>query len=1031
MLLKTDVINVRLTRCVFYIACFVFYATQANAQQPYFQQEVNYKISVRLNDVKHTLSGVEEIQYINNSDKALYFLYFHLWPNAYKTSTTALAKQLAENGETKLVFSEEKDRGYIDSLNFMVNGKAVTIEPTEHIDVIKLILNEPLKSLDTLQIKTPFFVKIPSSKFSRLGHTQQAYFITQWYPKPAVYDNEGWHPMPYLDQGEFFSEFGSFDVSITLPKNYLLAATGDRIDAEAEEDWLNIKVAETITKLEKDAFKPKVFPPTSDTVFKTVRFQQFKVHDFAWFADKTWNVLHDQIELPLSKRIVDTWIFFTNQNAEYWKEALTYINESTLFYSYLTGEYPYNHVTAVDGTIMAGGGMEYPNITVIGNLGSATELDITIAHEVGHNWFYGILGSNERDYPAMDEGLNSFYEMRYMQAKYPKKTLSEYLGLPFRDTVKNRFGLARIPYWKEKEITYLLSARANTDQPINTKSGDLTSFNYGSIIYSKSAIAFQYLMYYMGTENFDKAMQFYFNNYKFKHPSTADLFKTLQYYSDADLTWFKTHFILKNDKFDYKLANHKRLKDGSHVLSIKNKTGSLVPFTLQGYKNNKLVGQVWSDGIQHKGKLEFPVSEIDYFKIDGDEMLPEMYRHNNTIRTKGCFRKWEPIKFNFIAAVENPKYAYLNYLPLVAYNYYNKWQAGLALHNYGIYSKRFDYAIAPFYAFKIRTLTGMGNVAFNLYPKNYIERISLETSLKSFAYDRFNTRFLNAANEVNYGAVDLSYLRYSPSLVFVFKPSPARSSLQQELRYTNHNIRQQQIDISQLSNYKTAGPIRQTRVFFVNELNYTITNKRKIDPYRVEVQLQHTHQMAKVGVNAEYYISISKSKQFKIAAFAGTFLAGTAAQRQPYAFRLSGYNGFHDYLFTDIFLARNEFSGLGFSQFAERDGAFKVWTPLGQTTEWLATAHVVTPTVFKLPLKLFADVGTADARSLNRETVLYAAGLNITLVKKIVEVYVPLLYSSDIRETMKLNNKTFWETLRFTLNLHRIEFKKTVKNNLF
>lgn len=1019
------------TRYVFFMACFVFYANYSLAQQPYFQQEVNYSIDVSLNDRNHTLKGFEEIQYINKDNKALYYIYFHLWPNAYKNNTTALARQLAANGETDLVFAKEEDRGYIDSLNFTVNGKPVKTEATEHIDVIKLLLNEPLKSLDTLVIRTPFFVKLPGSQFSRLGHTGQSYFITQWYPKPAVYDREGWHPMPYLDQGEFFSEFGSFDVRITLPANYLLAATGDRVDAEAEEDWLNERVVETIDRLERNRWNPSREVPPSDARTKTVRFMQYKVHDFAWFADKTWQVLHDQVELPVTKKVVDTWIFFTEKNAEYWKDALNYVNESTLFYSYLLGEYAYNHVTAVDGTIMAGGGMEYPNITVIGDVNSSMELDITIAHEVGHNWFYGMLASNERDYPAMDEGLNSFYELRYMQAKYPEKKLTEYLNINLNDTVKNRFGISRLPYWKEKEIAYLIAARANTDQPINLNSAQFTKYNYGGIVYSKSAVAFQYLMYYMGSDNFDKAMQFYFSNYKFTHPGTSDLFKTLQYYSDSDLGWFRDYFILSNAKFDYKIAGHKRQSDGSHSLFIKNRTRSVVPFVVKGYKGVKLVGEVWSDGFAKKGRLEFPVSDIDYFKIDGDEMLPELYRHNNTIRTHGTFRKSEPVKINFLTTLESPDYVSVNWLPVAGYNYYDKWQLGLAVHNYGIYSKRFDYSLAPLFSFGTRKLTGMGSLAFNLYPTSRFEKISLSASVKQFAYDRFETKYLNALYSTGYDSPVLSYRKVSPAITFVLRPVHPRNGDQQVIRYASHQIFRQEVDIDKLATYADKGPSFKQYHFFVNELSYELRNRRTLDPYYFKVDLQHTGQMAKLGANLDYFINVSKRRQFKLSVFAGTFLFGKQEARGPYAFRLSGYNGYHDYLYDEIFLARSEFNGLGFSQFSERDGALKVWTPLGQTTEWLVAAHVISPKVFKLPFKVFADVASADARSMNREKVLYAAGINITLFKNVLDVYVPVIYSEDIRRTMELNNKTFWETIRFTLNLNEIDFKNAIKNNLF
>ena len=131
----------------FYIVIFLFISSFIFAQQNYFQQEVNYKIDVTLNDVKHELSAFENIEYINNSNTSLNYIYFHLWPNAYKNNETALAKQLLQQGETTMYFAKPEDLGYIDSLNFMVNGNPVKWEyDPEHIDICKLYLNEPLKS---------------------------------------------------------------------------------------------------------------------------------------------------------------------------------------------------------------------------------------------------------------------------------------------------------------------------------------------------------------------------------------------------------------------------------------------------------------------------------------------------------------------------------------------------------------------------------------------------------------------------------------------------------------------------------------------------------------------------------------------------------------------------------------------------------------------------------------------------------------------------------------------------------------------
>ena len=190
----------------------------AGSSQVYFQQEVNYKINVSLNDSLHELNAFETIQYINNSPDTLHFLFFHLWPNGYSSNNTGLAKQLMTLRGKERLFNDPVLRGYIDSLNFKIDGQNVSWALlSDQPDICKINLTKGLVNGDTINISTPFHVKIPLGVTSRLGHIGQSYQISQWYPKPAVYDNKGWHQMSYEDQGEFYSEFGIFDVSITLP----------------------------------------------------------------------------------------------------------------------------------------------------------------------------------------------------------------------------------------------------------------------------------------------------------------------------------------------------------------------------------------------------------------------------------------------------------------------------------------------------------------------------------------------------------------------------------------------------------------------------------------------------------------------------------------------------------------------------------------------------------------------------------------------------------------------------------------------
>ena len=178
---------------------------------------------------------------------------------------------------------------------------------------------------------------------------------------------------------------------------------------------------------------------------------------------------------------------FTNNQPELWEDALQYVNDATYYYSKWLGDYPYNNVTAVDGTISAGGGMEYPNVTVIGSASSAIELELVIAHEVGHNWLYGILGSNERDHAWMDEGMNSYYEYRYMTQYYGARAD---FGLP-KFISKSLDG-------DLYELGLLFQGRRRLDQAPDTPSDDFSQTNYGLSSYMKPGTAFGHLEQYLG-----------------------------------------------------------------------------------------------------------------------------------------------------------------------------------------------------------------------------------------------------------------------------------------------------------------------------------------------------------------------------------------------------------------------------------------------------------------------------------------------------------------------------------------------------
>lgn len=980
------------------------------SETPYFQQEVNYTITVSLDDKKHELFAQESIEYINNSPDELSFIWMHIWPNAYKNNNTALAKQLLEDGNKKFYYADDSDRGFIDGLEFKINGQAVKWQyDSVHIDICKIFLNEPLKNGGRITISTPFHVKIPLGKFSRLGHIQQSYQITQWYPKPAVYDNKGWHQMPYLTMGEFYSEYGSFDVSITLPKNYVVGATGDLQNTD-EIEWLNYKASQT-EKTEK--FSKDTGFPISDTVMKTLRYKQSRIHDFAWFADKRYHILKSEVELPHSKRKVITWAMFTNAEAELWRKGAEYVNNAIYYYSLWNGDYPYNQMTAVDGALSAGGGMEYPNVTVIGSSGTAFLLELVIVHEVGHNWFYGILGSNEREHPWMDEGINSFNELRYVDLKHPEAGI---MGASKEKAIFRFFDLHKYGQRLQYYLGYMFNASRNLDQPIDFHSAGYTQSNYGFIVYMKTATVFNYLKSYLGDELFDKAMQAYFERWKFRHPYPEDIRKVLEEVTGKNLSWFFDDLIFSTKKMDYKVTSLKKAecvnKEANCVdVLIRNKGGITGPVNVSAIKGDSVVASFWMEGFSGKKKTELVLPDFDKFKIDPLEVIPEVNRHNNTIRRRGILRKAEYPKPKLLFSLDDPNRTQFFFFPNFGWNNYDKMMYGLAIYNTTIPFKKFQYNLMPYYSFNTKIVAGLGHLSYSYYPNSSVLQ-NINIGLKGM---RFSTSDPKQNNTYEYSG----FTKIAPEINVQLKKPFARSPVSRTFSYRFVGIRE-----TELFKIPVLLALGTTSALY-NELYYSYSRQNALNPFDYKVSLQQGKDFMKCA--AEYhqsaeYSSTGGGRKIHLRLFAGAFFYNKTNDGRI-NWRMDGQSGRNDYTYDQLFLGRMESEGFLSQQLNENQGGFKVLALAGQSNQWLAAINLKIDLPVKLPVGIFVDAGVNPYKTIDSTTGLrfnYDMGLHIWLVRNFCEIYFPFLYSEDIKAALDANKIKFPQTIRFTLNLNKL-----------
>lgn len=505
------------------LVCFI--SVTVFAQDNYWQQHVNYKINVSLNDKNNSLKGTEELEYTNNSPDQLNFIWFHLWENGYKNDNTAFAKQLLRDKKGEERLKNFKDRGYIDSLNFTVDGQKAKLEyDPENSDIAKLILPKPLPSGATIKIQTPFYVDLPEF-ISRSGHDGQSYMICQWYPKPAVYDRKGWHQFPYLDMGEFYAEYANFDVSITLPSQYIVGASGVLQNADELKQYKAIGSKNVASGSRKNLIKYTA--PSTPT--KTLNYKGENILDFAWFADKDFVVRYDTLQLP-SGKAVDVFTYAHPDGNKNWVSSTDYVKSGARAYSSYFDEYPYPVVQAVEGPKNeTAGGMEYPMITLITSPTATDQmLDAVITHEVGHNWLMGILATNERTHAWMDEGINTYFQFRYEAEKYRFNSI---FGDQIPQEVKQK------PAPEFQALVYNALSRIPMETPIDTPSADFTNDEeYGIVEYVKTAVWMYDMEQDLGRANLDRAMKAYYNTWKFKHPYPEDMKAAFEKELGKDMT---------------------------------------------------------------------------------------------------------------------------------------------------------------------------------------------------------------------------------------------------------------------------------------------------------------------------------------------------------------------------------------------------------------------------------------------------------------------------------------------------------------
>ncbi len=600
-----------------------FRAADGTPGPEYWQNRADYKIQVSMDENSHRITGKVNITYTNNSPQPLSFLWLQLDQNIYNNSSRGVAVTAISGG--RWANREDFDGGYtIGEVKQLPGGKALTHSITDSRMKVNLPTTLKAKGGKT-SFSVDFSFVVPEYGTDRCGRLNTKngwiYEVAQWFPRLCVYDNvQGWNTLPYLGQGEFYLEYGDVEYAVTVPASHIVVGSGELLNpqevltaeqlkrykaASASDKTVMLRTAEEVTST---ASRP------SGKSTLTWKFKCTNTRDVAWASSKAFVWDAARMNLPQGKKALAMSAYPVESAGDSaWSRSTEYVKGAIEFYSRYLYPYTYPVATNVAGIV---GGMEYPGIVFCSSRAKRGGLFGVTSHEFGHNWFPMIVGTNERKFPWMDEGFNTFINGlaaadfnngEYKQGKYPMNRLPRYF---YGDSTEAIFNIPDV----------------------------IQPQNLGVLAYLKPGFGLDLLRErVLGPERFDSAFRYYVHQWAFKHPTPYDFFHCIENHSGETLDWFWRGWYLNNWKFDQgagPVAYVENDPSKGSIITVTNNEQLPMPVTIEVKEENGKTGrvnlpvEVWYRGPVWKFVYK-STSKVQEVTVDPDSTIPDTNPANN------------------------------------------------------------------------------------------------------------------------------------------------------------------------------------------------------------------------------------------------------------------------------------------------------------------------------------------------------------------------------------------------------------------
>lgn len=609
-------------------------ATRSASGQPgpsYWQNKANYELTASLNETNSEITGTEVLTYTNNSPDKLDFLWLNLDQNLFKADSRGNAI-IPLSGSRNGAAGETLDGGFkIKSVSLLVTkkGKQEEIVPQFVITDTRMQIRLPeilAANGGTIKLKITYSFSSPKYGSDRMGvldtKNGKIFTVAQWYPRMCVYDDvSGWNTFPYTGPGEFYLEYGDFDMKITAPANHIVVCSGELVNpaevytAEQQQRWAAAKKSDkTVVIRSADEVTNPTSRPTGKTTL-TWHFKMTNARDVSWASSPAFIIDAARINLPSGKKSLAISAYPVESNSgNAWQRSTEFTKASIENYSKRWFEFPYPAAINVASNVS---GMEYPGIVFCGYTDKESSLWGVTDHEFGHTWFPMIVGSNERLFAWMDEGFNTFIN-----------SISEV------DFNKGEYKNGKRDMHKEADKITSPELETVMSSPDNMKESSTGILNY-----YKPATALVVLReQVIGADRFDYAFKTYIARWAFKHPQPDDFFRTIENVTGEDLNWFWRAWFINNWRLDQSIRSilyPKNDPSKGAIITVDNLDKMVMPVVLDiKYKSGTvkritLPVEVWMRNTSWKFKAN-TTEEIESITLDPDHVFPDYNSDNNT-----------------------------------------------------------------------------------------------------------------------------------------------------------------------------------------------------------------------------------------------------------------------------------------------------------------------------------------------------------------------------------------------------------------